>query len=171
MDVMSLTFFEETIIALFEGAVTSLFAFDSRRVVKYVGAVSNCWLLDCVPSLYHRSQRYSQLSQLNGTCSQDLSDQVLMVEPWNLDANPDPSLPPGPGWGAEAKQVHHEHQFGRQRYWGRGRRGLVCGGLHWMLRHVMDVMSLTCFEENHIALFEGAVTSLLLLILGELSNM
>ena len=42
MDVMSVTFFEEKIIALFEGAVTSLFAFDSRRVVKYVGALSNC---------------------------------------------------------------------------------------------------------------------------------
>ena len=43
MDVMSLTFFERKKFGLFEGAVVSLFVFDSRRVVKYVDAV-------CLPS-------------------------------------------------------------------------------------------------------------------------
>ena len=58
MDVMSLTFFEEKTVTAcdsdklgwFEGAVVSLFALDSRRVVKYVDAVSNCRLMDCLPS-------------------------------------------------------------------------------------------------------------------------
>ena len=64
MDVMSLTFFERKNFGLFEGAVI-FFAFDPRRGVKYVGAVSNCRLLDCVPSLYQRYQRYSQMSHLH----------------------------------------------------------------------------------------------------------
>ena len=37
-------------IELFEGAVVSLFAFDPKSVVKYVDAVSNCRLMDCLPS-------------------------------------------------------------------------------------------------------------------------
>ena len=56
------------------------------------------------------------------------------------------SLDPGLGRGAEDKVVRHEHPFGMQRHWRRGRQGLVCGGLHWMLRrfdgrcHVPDIL-------------------------------
>ena len=44
-------------------------------------------------------------------CSQDLSDKILTVEPWNLDANLDLLLRRGLGRGAEDEQVHHEHQL------------------------------------------------------------
>ena len=82
------------------------------------------------------------MSQINVMCSQDLSDQVLMVEHWNLDANPDPSLPPGLGRGAEGKQVHHEHRFGIQQYWGRGRRGLRVGWAPQNAAACHDAMSI-----------------------------
>ena len=67
-DVMSLTFFERKTFGLFEGAVVSLFAFNSRSVVKHVDAVSNRFL-DGVPSF------------VSDMCSDNLNDQDSTVEP------------------------------------------------------------------------------------------
>ena len=55
---------------MFEGAVVSLFAFDSRSVVKHVDAVSNRFLDgdDGVPSF------------ASGMCSDNLNDQDSKVE-------------------------------------------------------------------------------------------
>ena len=53
---------------LFEGAVISLFTFDSRMVFKYVDAVSNRFL-DGVPSF------------VSDMCSDNLNDQDSTVEP------------------------------------------------------------------------------------------
>ena len=60
-------------------------------------------------------------------CSQDLSDQILTVEPWNLDANLDLLLPPGLCRGAEGKQIHDKHRFAMEQDWRRGRQGLRVG--------------------------------------------
>ena len=67
MDVMSLTFFERKKFGLFEGAVVSLFVFDSRSLVKHVDAVSNRFL-DDVPRF------------VSDMCSDNLNDQDSKVE-------------------------------------------------------------------------------------------
>ena len=75
------------------------------------------------------SERFD-MSHLNVNCSRDFSDQVLTVETTNeMPASLDLLLPPGFGRGAEDKRVCHEHRFGQQPDWRRGRQGLVCGGL------------------------------------------
>ena len=62
-------------------------------------------------------------------CSPDFSDHDLngraLDEDASLDLSPFPSL----GRSAEDKCVRHEHQFGKEPDWRRGRQGLVTGGL------------------------------------------
>ena len=85
----------------------------SRRVVKYVDAVSNCRFLHCLLSSV--SERFT--CQLNVMCSPDFSDHDLNGRALDEDASLDLSLFPGLGRGPEDQCVRHEHRFGSQPDW------------------------------------------------------
>ena len=107
--VMSSTFFDRKKFCL----IVDLW---SRRVVKYVEAVSNCWFLDCLPSL--ESERLTCLSEMSFCFDHRALEQ---------DADLDMSLPPGLGRGTGGdQQVHDEHRFAIQPDWRWGWQGLVC---------------------------------------------
>ena len=102
------------------------------------------------------------MSELNVMCSPDFSDHDFNRRALDEDANLDLSPFPGSGRGAEDKLVRHEHQFGRQQDWHRGRQGLVCGmgsaeSLNAAACH--DVMSPTSCDSDKFGWFGGPVVS------------
>ena len=100
------TSFDSDKFGWFGGPVVSSFIFHrSRRVVKYVDAVSSCRFLHCLTKFCIRE---IHMSELNVMCSPDFSDHDLNGRALDEDASLALSPFPGLGRGAEDKRVRHE---------------------------------------------------------------